>query len=358
MRDNARESGIELLRIVSILFIYYMHGIVSEGWKQYEIIDPFTYEIIKNIICTIGNTDITVFVLISGYFGIKYSARRAVRFHNIVWIYGVVLAILAIISGTVERSADGIKSILGYLFPIISGGRYNFMCHYFWLVLLSPWLNKLVDLFERDAYRKLLAVLAIAFSVIPTFLYFEIFEDTGKGFPYMVFIYLFGRYIATYQTFTTVSKRKWFVLLVVSFMMIIILNGGVSMMIHDPRYYFCRDCSLFILSESLALFYIFKSMTWHSKMVNRIAQGSLGALRAEGITRYIVNDTIAGLTAVDSFFAPISLALIGIRLMVGYAIELLRQSVFGKIDDTITEYQCRMIERVGSHIKSLTTGIL
>lgn len=133
--------------------------------------------------------DITVFVLISGYFGVRYSARRLVKFHNIPWIYGILTFIALVLEqGNIFSGAEGIKEACSLLFPVIAGGKWSFMSHYFWLMAFSPFLNAAGDRLSQESYAKVLLLMTLAFSVIPTFLYFEIFEDTGKGFPYMIFI--------------------------------------------------------------------------------------------------------------------------------------------------------------------------
>ena len=74
-----RHSGLECLRIISIILIVSMHILGNtfhtSNWLNKEFI---------LFINTLGNTGVTLFILISGYFGIRFqnAGCRMVLFHR------------------------------------------------------------------------------------------------------------------------------------------------------------------------------------------------------------------------------------------------------------------------------------
>lgn len=66
-----RHSGLECLRIISIILIVSMHILGNtfhtSNWLNKEFI---------LFINTLGNTGVTLFILISGYFGIRFNTHK------------------------------------------------------------------------------------------------------------------------------------------------------------------------------------------------------------------------------------------------------------------------------------------
>ena len=74
-----RDSNIELLRIVSMILVMVVHAdYVSFGPPtQTDISNSFLYSFSRSGIEAISAICVNVFVLISGWFGIRYCLRRA-----------------------------------------------------------------------------------------------------------------------------------------------------------------------------------------------------------------------------------------------------------------------------------------
>lgn len=178
-----RNSNMELLRICSIFGIVLMHtvdamGLPQEGWRLFG-------SIFISSVCDIG---VTCFVLISGYFGIKWNGKKMLSLATMVWTYSILGLFVSYLTGESLSVEDLIKSIL----PIVSR-KWWFITCYFWLAMLSPWLNQIPIRMEKKELEKLLGVFLLLFSVIPTFLYFEIMQDADRGMAHMIMMYLIGR---------------------------------------------------------------------------------------------------------------------------------------------------------------------
>lgn len=75
-----RHSGLECLRIISIILIVSMHILGNtfhtSNWLNKEFI---------LFINTLGNTGVTLFILISGYFGIRFNTHKFFKMLVVVW---------------------------------------------------------------------------------------------------------------------------------------------------------------------------------------------------------------------------------------------------------------------------------
>ena len=82
-----RHSGLECLRIISIILIVSMHILGNtfhtSNWLNKEFI---------LFINTLGNTGVTLFILISGYFGIRFNTHKFFKMLVVVWFYSRFLS--------------------------------------------------------------------------------------------------------------------------------------------------------------------------------------------------------------------------------------------------------------------------
>ncbi len=353
-KKTERESGIELLRIICIWFIFLMHEIGGIEGAMLNYKYPVIWKGLLCIINALCNTDITVFVLISGYFGIKYSGKRLIKFHNVLMFWGITLVLVNCLTGNgdIYLGADGTKELASRLFPVLSGGKWSFPCHYFWLNVFAPYINEIIERFSREWHKRIIFIMFFAFSFLPTFCYFEIFEDAGKGFPYMVFVYFVGRYLGKYHKDVKFNSIQLLSILGMTFAAIVSLNIVVSYAMHSARFYFNRDLSSLIFLESIALFYLFKKMKFHSKTVNSISKASLGALMAEWVTGRFFEFSYIYDYLESALFLPLLLMSITLRTMLSYLFEWIRIHALGKIDDFITNIQLIIFVKIKSIVKS------
>ena len=90
-----------------------------------------------------------------------------------------------------------LEQLVKSLLPFISRKYWFYSC-YVCLMLLSGYIQKLIDALKQEEMKKLLILLIILFSVFPTIFYFELVPDNGKGLVQMIMVYMIGRYIRSY----------------------------------------------------------------------------------------------------------------------------------------------------------------
>ena len=98
-----RESNIELLRILCIIGILMMHTFSS----VYSTVSGFNlvYGTFINSIC---NTSVSIFILISGYFGIKTNIRKIVSIEMVTVFYAFLSLVAQYFVGQTISPASSI----------------------------------------------------------------------------------------------------------------------------------------------------------------------------------------------------------------------------------------------------------
>ena len=253
-----RHSGLECLRIISIILIVSMHILGNtfhtSNWLNKEFI---------LFINTLGNTGVTLFILISGYFGIRFNTHKFFKMLVVVWFYSIVSYLIETIWLHTPHTWTGLASSL---LPILSK-KYWFMTCYVVLYCFSPYLNRLVHNLSQKSYKQLLLLWGFFFVFAPTILFFEIQNDTGKGIINVTLAYLIGQYLKTYGLPENM-KRHSREILSGSLAGIFILNSLLTAMSGNIILRFARDNNLLIIIASIMIFYQFTRWHFSSRIIN------------------------------------------------------------------------------------------
>ena len=224
------------------------------------------------LVNSIFNMGVTCFILISGYFGIRFDFKKLIRLDLMIIFFTVF--------GTIAVGNFGIKSLIKSCIPVISR-YYWFISCYFFLCFLTPFLNQIPEKLSKENFRKLLAILLLLFSVIPTFGFFEIMQDGGKGLVHMVMIYLLGRYLSLYHNRShNVHRLLSGLLLSIGF--IFLADSSLTFLRGKLYTTFCRDCSIFIIFGSVMVLLLFREIHFHSRFINRAAGNVLAIYVLDG----------------------------------------------------------------------------
>jgi len=145
----------------------------------------------------IGNSGVSCFILISGYYGVRFSKEK-------FWYLVVLTIIYTLIVSLLNNGVDVKKTseaILGL--PLYNVDLWFVVC-YLALMLISPYINEMIEVLSEYNYRKMLVILCFLLSVVPTLFYFPsvngvMLTQGGKCFSYFLFVYLIGRYIRLHK---------------------------------------------------------------------------------------------------------------------------------------------------------------
>lgn len=155
-----RQSNMELLRIIAILMITMHHTILAkymgsivdgegfvDGWQIATIVNSFVY------------VGVNIFVLISGFFGIKFKWKGMMN----LFIFCVFYMFINLIISTYvfHNESFSFGTILYKSLKALTKTSKWFVLCYVALYFISPILNAARDHMDRKQYRTALFLLSI-----------------------------------------------------------------------------------------------------------------------------------------------------------------------------------------------------
>ena len=266
-----RQSNIELLRIICMLFIICGH-IIGSHERATNILDGD--EIIRVFYNSFTCVGVNAFVLISGYFGISFKKDRLLKLIFQTLFYSVVLLLISIAIGW--HSFDIKKDFVTFL-PIITI-QYWFISTYVVLYIISSWLNFSIDSISTNTFKKILIVGFIIVYVWPTFSCLtnskQFIGDEGMGIVNFSYLYLLGRYLRLHYVQNR-SPYFYFSGFIISGFTLFICALSISLIIGHSfsSLYACN--TIFIFLGSLCLFLLFKKIQLQSNIINYMAKSCL-----------------------------------------------------------------------------------
>lgn len=187
--EKQRNSTIELLRILCILMIVFMH-LVGIWWDYCDNLFDKEFVIFVNSLC---NCAVTIFMLISGYYGIRFNLRKIVQFEMMVIFYSILFIFMqySLIGGV------GMKEMVKSVCPLLTS-KYWFYTAYVIIFFVSPYIHLLVNFLNKKEFKILIGILLFFYVLSPTVIQLGVVNDSGKGEYNMFLVYLIGRYIGVY----------------------------------------------------------------------------------------------------------------------------------------------------------------
>ena len=277
-----RNSSVEMLRILAMLGIVIMHTNGPAMERGLESV--FVWTQIEN---GIFNAGVSIFVLISGYFGIRRSAQKLIELESTVILY----AVLSVLVGCYFGKAS-ILNIIKSFIPI-STNCYWFISCYIVLMVFSPYINKAIDLMNEPQHRQLIILMSAVFLIAPTVLYYSVLGGGGKNVINMLLLYFLGSYIRKYSLSEKFDKKVLLKILITTTVLNVLLNSLISIATGGkPHIPFARDCSIFIVIEAVALMMLFMKVEFHSNFINRVAKHVFAVYLFEGAFRKIIQNVV------------------------------------------------------------------
>lgn len=154
---SKRETGFEILRILSMFFIMLVHVLNAGGMLKNANAEtlPWHYLLYSFFVPAVN-----VFVLISAYFMVKSKFK----FKKLLFLWGQVVfycVVSYLISSLLINNNFSVTKLIACFFPVVIK-KYWFFTAYFILMLLSPFLNKILN----NSTKKELYILCGVFFVL------------------------------------------------------------------------------------------------------------------------------------------------------------------------------------------------
>lgn len=166
--NNEKNYGIDLLRIIAILFIVMLHSLGHGGVLSSLNQSTFNYKL-TYFLEIFAYCAVDIFGIISGYV-VYNSKKNKINFSNIlnIWFETVFYCLLISIIFKFIMPADVENvNILKAMFPI-SNNIYWYITAYFGLFIISPFLINSIKKYSNDYVKKLFVIIYFFFSIIGT----------------------------------------------------------------------------------------------------------------------------------------------------------------------------------------------
>lgn len=291
---KVRQSNMELLRIVCMMFILVHHVLTGAlPLSDYALLTSGTELLLTKILDAFCFVAVNVFVLISGYFSIQPSIRGFLRLYVMCAFY--VFLTYHVHLYLIGDFHLGKSALLYVLFPFGRNPGWWFLGCYVILYFLSPLINRYIDRITKKEFLSSLILLTVVN------LYFGFYRCSEfcntEGFPtgytvlQFVYMYFIGRYLRLHTP--SFSQYRWWLLLlygVCSILVGTIDYSNVAGILPTSQWFAIDGYNHpLVMASSIALFMFFITLSFQSRIVNYIAQSCLPLYLVHG-SCYIVGE--------------------------------------------------------------------
>ena len=273
-----RNSSLELLRIISMLLIMCAHFVVHGNYPV-PTIDTFSLNhIVLQVIGSYAYVGVAAFMLITGYFMItseSRSVRKVIKLVTDIIFYSLLLLFLCYVLKLIPLTNT---DLFGSIMP---WGYYWFVLNYIIILLIAPYLNKLLIQLTKKQYLYLIVVGVVTLRILPCVL-FGHFSVTSGTLDYFLLFYVIGGYIRLHVPKSEQNGRYLLVSMAMFLLVVLIaiivdfvaLRTGNNGLLKDYMHFRGLD-SIPVDICAIALFLYFRNLVFVSKTVNNVARYTL-----------------------------------------------------------------------------------
>jgi hypothetical protein len=263
IKGKVRDSNLELLRILAMIFILVLHSNFSGigAPKFVEVSNNVGISFVRNFVESLALVGVNCFIFISGWFGIR---PKVLSFIKLIFQCLFLYFLIYIIYAFIEPHEINISSTINCF------NFFNrwFLLAYFGLYLLSPVLNSFVEQSSQKQYKIVLISIGLLLLCICWLLkhYYEITS--------FIFIYLLARYIKKYGgLFFSYSKRIDILVYLICTALTALLMMFSELLSHGPSILGDYNAP-FVFIASMYLFLFFTKLKLQNKVINWIAESA------------------------------------------------------------------------------------
>ena len=211
-KSTSRNSSIELLRILMMLQIIFLH--VSDYGEYTDIASEMKgrVELTYWVIWLMCRCPVYVFVIIMGYFlsetKTDFNRKRLLKCYLPMYFYSVSIPL---IYGLFRPDQVARSQYIQAFIPFLSRTWY-FMTLYLLVLILSPYLNKMLRHLDRKEFLILIGICFCVFSIWQPLSVLEPFDriigtkkifstQGGKSLYDFIYMYFLGAYMRRYHIF-------------------------------------------------------------------------------------------------------------------------------------------------------------
>ncbi len=350
--NKQRESNIELLRLLSmfalLFFHFYTHSLLSSDvygsqsgfWKNFPL-----------VLSSITSLQVNIFILISGWFGIRTTPKKIINFYLICAFYGVFTYLISLGIGNTFSFTDLAVSFM----PFSAMKGWWFVKAYLFLMLLAPLFNKAIEHMSKREFLYVLFALVLINSYFGFFCKQDINKD-GHNFMQLMYVYFIGRYLALYLNVERLKLRKWTAIVsvcsVALYAIVWLFNDNYLHVV--KTYTFLLRNNLWSLFNSIVIFLFFTTLKFESKTVNWFAKGAFSIYLVH-VSMWLNASWHGNLTHIYAVYEPAMAWGIVTLIFVGYFFGVLcldhfRAFLSNPIENKLDEWCSKIIQKLKKQI--------
>ncbi len=347
-----RESGLELLRIICMLQIIFLHFGEHTGYRELaskmgginSYISSFTYYLCR--------APIYIFLMLTGYFLVKKVMtfqdvkRRILKVYAPMLFFSILIPIIFLGLNIVNLTDVNVPKMF---FPFLSRTWY-FLSGYILIIIFSPFLNKLIHAMDKKEFKTLLIIIALmlcGWRILANLEPFNKFISTeliiinqgGKSLYDYIFMYLLGGYLSLYWKNSNKLEFKYlFIFIYCAIMQCILIK------LHHPysRVATYND-NIFAVIQAVCLILFFRNLKFKSKVINYISSYTLAIyiIHEHYLVRNFIWSKVFAIHSLAFFNYIYPLKIIGVCVIIFLGcmlIDFLRRILFagvGKIKNKV-----------------------
>lgn len=291
-----RQSNIELLRIIAMVFVVLSHVAILSPHYQ-EMLNMGGYHGLELLMLRLGKVGVHIFFLITGYFSIRATFRA--KGLRRVWAQTVFYSLLFLAIGVVTKAHDlTATSYVNAIFPVLFN-QYWFVTTFLIIGFIAPALNTIVKSVDRTMLRNYLIGVTVFYYIASLIMgltgWVNTFDFTYCLFTYSL-TYCIGAYIALYRP----KFDMRLILMCVVLMLVVMVAWSSAVIKHIIPYdifpLLIADNGILSIGLGMSIFLIFLQMKpFHSVTINRIA-ASMFAVYLIHTNKTFINDIYAVLS--------------------------------------------------------------
>ncbi len=339
-----RESGYELLRIISMIMIVAFHTFRYIDTSSFQPWQMLAYHSVR----WYGLFGVNCFLIISAWFMIGKPIKTRKLFDLVIQtaFYCILLFLCHIIYAVAQGIFHPIKDIweveLTALLSPFWSNRYWFITAYVFLYLMIPFLNRWILSLSKTNYRRWIWVISMFvffYLTLP-----QTFSNTIVigDFLWVCYVYLLTGYLKLHGE-QSIIQRHAGKLLLGTYIVFVLSKQLLSFCIHNDyleqiishttgnsmRY------SFWMLLLAIELFYLFQRIHFKSRLVNTIATCMFGVYlfhenKVFHICELLAENLLEPFYNILPCLPLFMLFLVLIQLLGGCLLDLLRQHTLEK----------------------------
>ena len=315
-----RQSNIELLRVISIFMILIFHSnFLTLGEPTHSLLDSnpllASAQLMFNsftVIC------VDIFVLISGWFGIRPKLKGFLKFIFLCLFFSVSIYIVALLTGDATLNVHGVKGCL-YMLPLNNWFIRAYLCLY----IISPLINAFIDSSNERMLRNFLICFFLFQTLYVWLTGAALFFRLGYSTMSFIGLYSLSRYVRLYPSKLVMYKKEVYLIgyiLISLFLMVcsfsIILFDRSTLLFKVFGY-----TNPLVIISSLSLLLYFSKLKINSRLINWLAASSFAAYLLHANPNIFSKYFASHIRLISSLFNGIDFSIVLLLYLVGVFIS-------------------------------------